>query len=93
MTFPPRQDAIAMTEYETPSRKPGLAAVADPPELIARRAVQAAFFGFFVDMFEVYLGLHHGLCLVESSKLCLKKNWPKIKIRRFAAWEAVSKYH
>jgi MFS family permease len=44
-----------MTEYETPSRKPGLAAVADPPELIARRAVQAAFFGFFVDMFEVYL--------------------------------------
>jgi hypothetical protein len=44
-----------MAEYETPSRKPGLAAVADLPEIIARRAVQAAFFGFFVDMFEVYL--------------------------------------
>jgi hypothetical protein len=25
------------------------------PELIARRAVRAAYFGFFVDMFEVYL--------------------------------------
>jgi MFS family permease len=38
-----------------PSRKPGLTAKAAPPELIARRAVQAACFGFFVDMFEVYL--------------------------------------
>jgi MFS family permease len=55
MKFPPRQDAAAMAAYEAPSRKPGLAAVAVPPELIARRAVQAAFFGFFVDMFEVYL--------------------------------------
>jgi molybdate transport system substrate-binding protein len=53
MKFPPRQDAIAVAEYETPRRKPGLAVVADPPELIARRAVQATFFGFFVDMFEV----------------------------------------
>jgi predicted MFS family arabinose efflux permease len=55
MKFPPPQDAIAIAEYEIPSRKPGLAAATDPPELIARRAVQAAFFGFFVDMFEVYL--------------------------------------
>jgi MFS family permease len=34
--------------------KPVLAGAASP-ELIARRAVQAAYFGFFVDMFEVYL--------------------------------------
>jgi MFS family permease len=34
--------------------KPVFAAAA-APDLIARRAVQAAYFGFFVDMFEVYL--------------------------------------
>ena len=34
---------------------PGLADIAVPSELIARRAVRAAYFGFFVDMFEVYL--------------------------------------
>ena len=28
---------------------------APPPEVLARRAVGAAYFGFFVDMFEVYL--------------------------------------
>lgn len=44
-----------MAEYETPNRKPGLAAVAASPQLTVRRAVQAAFFGFFVDMYEVYL--------------------------------------
>jgi predicted MFS family arabinose efflux permease len=32
-----------------------LAGAAASPEVIARRAVQAAYFGFFVDMFEVYL--------------------------------------
>jgi MFS family permease len=35
--------------------EPGVCGMATPPELIARRAVQAAFFGFFVDMFDVYL--------------------------------------
>jgi MFS family permease len=40
---------------EMPVRKPALTAEAAPPELIARRAVRAAYFGFFVDMFEVYL--------------------------------------
>jgi hypothetical protein len=44
-----------MPSYEASSRKPGLTATAAPLELIARRAVQAACFGFFVDMFEVYL--------------------------------------
>jgi MFS family permease len=34
---------------------PVLAGAAASSELIARRAVQAAYFGFFVDMFEVYL--------------------------------------
>jgi hypothetical protein len=55
MKFPPPQHAAAMASYETPSGKPGRTAAAAPPELIARRAVQAACFGFFVDMFEVYL--------------------------------------
>ncbi len=40
---------------EMPVSKPALAGKAVPPELIARRAVRAAYFGFFVDMFEVYL--------------------------------------
>src|SRR5690349_18283530 len=35
--------------------KPVLAGVPVSEELIARRAVRAAVFGFFVDMFEVYL--------------------------------------
>ncbi len=35
--------------------KPVLAGAAASPEVFARRAVQAAYFGFFVDMFEVYL--------------------------------------
>jgi MFS family permease len=39
----------------TQSDKPSLARVAGSPELAARRAVQAACFGFFVDMFDVYL--------------------------------------
>jgi Na+/melibiose symporter-like transporter len=34
---------------------PDLAELATTPDLIARRAVRAAYFGFFVDMFEVYL--------------------------------------
>ena len=56
MKFPRGEDATALAAYETPSRKSSIAAAAaGPPELIARRAVQAAFFGFFVDMFEVYL--------------------------------------
>jgi MFS family permease len=55
MKFPRGQDATALAAYETPSRKSSIAAAAVRPELIARRAVQAAFFGFFVDMFEVYL--------------------------------------
>jgi MFS family permease len=55
MNISPPQQAAAMPSYETSSRKPGLTATAAPPELIARRAVQAACFGFFVDMFEVYL--------------------------------------
>jgi MFS family permease len=55
MNISPPQQAAAMHSYETSSRKPGLTATAAPPELIARRAVQAACFGFFVDMFEVYL--------------------------------------
>ncbi len=40
---------------ETSRRDLGLPEGAAPPELIARRAVRAAYFGFFVDMFEVYL--------------------------------------
>jgi MFS family permease len=55
MKFPTGQDGAALADYETPSREPGLATAAASPELIARRAVQAAYFGFFVDMFEVYL--------------------------------------
>jgi MFS family permease len=39
----------------TQSDKLSLARVAGSPELAARRAVQAACFGFFVDMFDVYL--------------------------------------
>jgi MFS family permease len=35
--------------------KPRLSAKANSQELTARRAVQAAYFGFFVDMFDVYL--------------------------------------
>ena len=35
--------------------KPTAAETVVPAEVIARRAVQAAYFGFFVDMFEVYL--------------------------------------
>jgi MFS family permease len=35
--------------------KPSLALAGARPELIARRAVQAACFGFFVDLFDVYL--------------------------------------
>jgi MFS family permease len=35
--------------------KPVLAGATGSPEVTARRAVQAAYFGFFVDMFEVYL--------------------------------------
>jgi MFS family permease len=35
--------------------KPFFAGAAASPEVTARRAVQAAYFGFFVDMFEVYL--------------------------------------
>src|SRR5580698_4877433 len=34
---------------------PGLVEPVAPRDLIARRAVRAAYFGFFVDMFEVYL--------------------------------------
>jgi MFS family permease len=34
---------------------PAVAGEATPPALIARRAVQAAYLGFFVDMFDVYL--------------------------------------
>src|SRR5271169_5317412 len=34
---------------------PDLAEPTTTPDLIARRAVRAAYFGFFVDMFEVYL--------------------------------------
>jgi MFS family permease len=34
---------------------PGLAELTATPDLIARRAVRGAYFGFFVDMFEVYL--------------------------------------
>jgi MFS family permease len=34
---------------------PDLAEPVTTPDLIARRAVRAAYFGFFVDMFEVYL--------------------------------------
>ena len=34
-------------------RKPAPTGTVGPPEVIARRAVQAAYFGFFVDMFEV----------------------------------------
>src|SRR6202167_890122 len=34
---------------------PDLAAPTTTTDLIARRAVRAAYFGFFVDMFEVYL--------------------------------------
>jgi len=37
---------------EMAGQKPDLAEDAAPPELIARRAVRAAYFGFFVDMFE-----------------------------------------
>jgi MFS family permease len=43
------------TKMKMPVRKLALARKAAPPELIASRAVQAAYFGFFVDMFEVYL--------------------------------------
>lgn len=35
--------------------RPNVAMGAAPAELVARRAVQAAYLGFFVDMFEVYL--------------------------------------
>src|SRR6204780_5138852 len=34
---------------------PDLAEPTTTPDLVARRAVRAAYFGFFVDMFEVYL--------------------------------------
>jgi MFS family permease len=34
---------------------PNLAELTTTPDLVARRAVRAAYFGFFVDMFEVYL--------------------------------------
>ncbi len=34
---------------------PSLAELTTTPDLVARRAVRAAYFGFFVDMFEVYL--------------------------------------
>jgi MFS family permease len=41
---------------ETASRKPDVTEHSAPsPELLARRAVRAAYLGFFVDMFEVYL--------------------------------------
>jgi MFS family permease len=40
---------------EKPGRKRGLAGATTSPDLIARRAVRAACFGFFVDMFDVYL--------------------------------------
>jgi hypothetical protein len=36
-------------------RKLGLVGATTSPDLIARRAVWAACFGFFVDMFDVYL--------------------------------------
>jgi MFS family permease len=40
---------------QKPVRKPDLAGATTSPDLIARRAVWAACFGFFVDMFDVYL--------------------------------------
>jgi MFS family permease len=48
--FRPQEDNM---EIAIP--KPGLAEIAASPNLIARRAVRAAYFGFYVDMFEVYL--------------------------------------
>jgi MFS family permease len=40
---------------EKPGHKPGRTGATTSPDLIARRAVWAACFGFFVDMFDVYL--------------------------------------
>ena len=40
---------------EKPGRKPSLTGATTPPDLTGRRAVRAACFGFFVDMFDVYL--------------------------------------
>jgi hypothetical protein len=40
---------------QKPVRKPDLAGATTSPDLIARRAVWAACFGFLVDMFDVYL--------------------------------------
>src|SRR5258708_6009998 len=43
------------TPMEKPGHKPGRTGATPSPDLIAQRAVWAACFGFFVDMFDVYL--------------------------------------
>lgn len=59
--YPPVPAAVTEGQPDMVVQRPGIAEIAEvtkvgaSPELIAQRAVRAAYFGFFVDMFEVYL--------------------------------------